>query len=173
MFYSDVSYGKLLGASGQFLVGYEGYDQFFWNLFEQNTTLSHGLADSSITSLPASLFAQVYTINNQSHPNTVSDTNALVLGNVGDTLIISIVNSGKMSHALHFHGYHVEILHQSKNSFMEGLEKDTFPVEVGATCVVRLIPNQPGMFPVHDHNLFAVNTGSYPGGMITMLNISP
>lgn len=173
LFYSDVSYGKDLGASGQFLVGYESFSTFYWNLFEQQNSLSHGLSDSSLTNLPSSFFPEVYTINNQSYPNTLSDTNAVITGNVGDTLIISIVNSGKMSHSLHFHGYHVEILHHPSNLFMEGLIKDTFPIEVGESCVVRLIPHQPGMFPVHDHNLFAVNTGAYPGGMITMIQISP
>jgi FtsP/CotA-like multicopper oxidase with cupredoxin domain len=173
LFYSDVSYGKHLGASGQFLVGYNQYDQFYWNLFEQETSLSHNLADSSETELPTNFNPQVYTINNQSYPQVLNDTNAVVLGNVGDTIIISIVNSGKMAHALHFHGYHVDVLHNSLNPFMEGLSKDTFPIEVGATCVVRLVPDQPGMYPVHDHNLFAVNTGAYPGGMITMQNISP
>lgn len=173
MFYSDVTYGLDLGASGQFLVGYEQYDKFYWNLFEQSVSLSHTLADTSVTELPINFFPEVYTINHHSYPDVLNDTNAVITGNVGDTIIISIINSGKMAHALHFHGYHIEILHQSQNPFMIGLEKDTFPIEPGATCVVRLVPHQPGMYPVHDHNLFAVNTGSYPGGMITIQNISP
>ena len=36
-----------------------------------------------------------------------------------------------------------------------------------------LVPDQPGIFPVHNHNLATVNTGGYPGGMITRLNIMP
>lgn len=173
IYYSDKSYGKDLGASGQILVGYNQHQRFYWNLFEQNVALSHQLADTSVTALPTNLFAEVYTINHHSYPDVLNDTNAVVTGNVGDTIIISIVNSGKMAHSLHFHGYHVEILHQSLNPFMVGLIKDTFPVEPGATCVVRLVPHQPGIYPVHDHNLFAVNTGSYPGGMITHQNIAP
>ncbi len=173
LFYSDVSYGLDLGASGQFLVGYEQYSKFYWNLFEQDVSLSHELADTSETSLPTDLFAEVYTINHHSYPDVLNDTTAVVTGNVSDTIIISIVNSGKMAHALHFHGYHIDILHHSKNAFMLGLSKDTFPIESGATCVVRLVPHQPGMYPVHDHNLWSVNTGSYPGGMITSLMISP
>lgn len=173
MFYSDVSYGKNLGASGQFLVGYENYNHFYWNLFDQEAALSHDLANQTASTIPPSYFPNVYTINHNSYPQTTNDPNALVTGNVGDTLIISIVNSGKMDHSLHFHGYHVEILYHSKNSLMEGLIKDTFPVEIGAECIIRLIPHQEGTYPIHDHNLFAVNTGGYPGGMITLVSISP
>ena len=36
-----------------------------------------------------------------------------------------------------------------------------------------LVPDQPGMYPVHNHNLVTVATGGYPGGMITRLNIMP
>lgn len=173
IFYSDVSYGKNLGASGQILVGYENYPHFYWNLFDQEVALSHDLALLNTSAIPSSYLPEVYTINFNSYPQTIADTNALVVGNVSDTLIISIINTGKMAHALHFHGYHVEILFHSKNNLMEGLLKDTFPLEVDAECIVRLIPHQSGMYPVHDHNLFAVNTGGYPGGMITMINISP
>ena len=37
---------------------------------------------------------------------------------------------------------------------------------------VRLVPHQPGDFPVHNHNLVATlfNNG-YPRGMVTMLMI--
>jgi hypothetical protein len=48
------------------------------------------------------------------------------------------------------------------------------PFLMGEVAVVRLDAFQPGMYPVHNHNLIAVtNAGLYPGGMITHLNIAP
>ena len=37
-YYSDVTYGKYLAASGNILVGYSNYIHFFWNLFEAKDT---------------------------------------------------------------------------------------------------------------------------------------
>lgn len=39
-FYSDRPGGKLLGASSMILVGYENYARYYWNLFEQQDTLT-------------------------------------------------------------------------------------------------------------------------------------
>jgi hypothetical protein len=40
--------------------------------------------------------------------------------------------------------------------------------------VFRLIPDQPGEFPVHDHNLVATTGGNiYPLGMFLTMMITP
>ena len=38
-------------------------------------------------------------------------------------------------------------------------EKDTFPVFPGEAMTLLLVPDQPGMYPVHNHNLVTVATG--------------
>ena len=73
----------------------------------------------------------------------------------------------------HFHGYHVTILETTVHQKIIGWEKDTFPIFPGEAMTLLLIPDQPGMYPVHNHNLVTVTTGGYPGGMITRLNIMP
>ena len=99
---------------------------------------------------------------------------AMIMGNVGDTITISIVNNGNMIHPIHFHGYHVELVQSTHQSEKIGWKKDSFPVFVKEGLTVRLVPHQPGEFPVHNHNLVATlfNNG-YPLGMITMLMINP
>ena len=51
-YYSDVSYGKYLGASGNILVGYSNYIHFFWNLFEAKISLSDSIAKGLTAIIP-------------------------------------------------------------------------------------------------------------------------
>jgi len=171
-FYSDVPYGELLGASGILSVGYDNHPRFYWNLFDQQDTLSEEIALGMETTVPIDYTPEVFLINNLIYPATAADTLGHVTASVNDTVIIYMVNSGKMDHVFHFHGYHVTILGTVFNG-QTGWEKDTFPI-IPADCItVRLVPDKPGTFPVHDHNLITVTTGAYPGGMITILDIAP
>jgi hypothetical protein len=172
-YYSDVAYGKYLAASGNILVGYSNYIHFFWNLFEAKDTFMDSIANSLTTTLPNYFKPEVFTINNFYFPNTVTDPIGAVTGNVNDSIIISVINSGQMISPMHFHGYHVKIIDVKIHQTILGWEKDTFPVFPGEAMTLLLVPDQPGMYPVHNHNLVTVATGAYPGGMITRLNIMP
>jgi len=172
-YYSDVAYGKYLGASGNILVGYSNYIHFFWNLFEAKVSLSDSLANGLATIIPNYYKPEVFTINNLIYPNTTSDPIGFVTANVGDSIIISVVNSGQMISPFHFHGYHVTILEASIHQNFVGWEKDTFPIFPSEAMTLLLVPDKPGLYPAHNHNLTTVATGGYPGGMITLLNISP
>jgi hypothetical protein len=170
-YYSDTPYGKALGASGIISVGYEQHNNFFWNLFDQDVELSEQLALGMVTTAPNDYRPELFLINNLSYPATTSDMDVLVEGMVGDTLIINIYNSGKMNHTIHFHGYHVKILNAKIYDHYIGWIKDSFPVLIDEVMTIELVPDKPGMFPVHDHNLVTVTTIAYPGGMMTMLHI--
>lgn len=173
-YYSDVTYGHYLGASGIIMKGYSSYPKFYWNMFEQNGTLSYAFADLTVTSTPLNYVPDLFTINFDVHPNLDFDPLAKVIGNVDDTLIITVVNSGQMEHTLHFHGFHVEILEASLNTKMIGWSKDTFPIELTEVIVMRLVPHQEGLYPVHEHNLINVtSSGVYPGGMLNLIDIQP
>ena len=173
-YYSDRSYGSMIGASGIMLVGYQNSTCFFWNLFELNRDLSHELASASTDEIPSDFQPEYFFINGAHFPNTNNDADASVVAQVGDTVIISIVNSGNMEHVLHFHGFHVEMIHSSQQPERIGWIKDTLPLDLGATLTLRLIAHQEGIYPVHDHNLIAVtNAGFYPGGMLTLMSITP
>lgn len=173
-YYSSTDQGKYLGASGIVLVGYQYYDAFYWNLFDHNDTLAQDFATGQTVTFPQNYRPSVFLINNYTFPNTLTDTLSYVNGNVGDTLVIACVNSGFMPHSLHFHGYHVDILSVRIRTHTLNWSKDTYPLMPGEAVLFRLVPSQEGVYPVHDHNLISVtNTGAYPGGMITQINIQP
>lgn len=172
-YFSDKSYGQFIGAAGIISVVEKQDIHYYWNLFDIDSDLSFDLANTSVTSINQSNYTpDLFSINGFTYPNTNTDSLGHVVQNVGDTIYISIINSGNMEHTLHFHGYHVELLDVKVNKKQKGWLKDTFPVKIGEAMTVRLIPNQAGMYPVHDHNLINVtNAGLYPGGMITVLEI--
>jgi hypothetical protein len=173
-YFSDFSYGKLAGASGIILVGYSEMPHFFWNLFDLNKQLSTELATNNLSEIPDSYQPELFLINGTFYPHTLEDPTGLVEVQIGEELIISVVNSGSMDHVLHFHGFHIEILSARIQTDRVGWIKDTVPLKTGEAMTFKLVANQEGTYPVHDHNLIAVtNTGFYPGGMLTQIQVNP
>jgi len=173
-FYSDKFYGKHLGASSIIMYGYQNYPKYFWNMFEQSDTLSQDIANLQANSIPFSYQPDIFTINLKVHPYLENDLHAKINQQVGDTIYITVLNSGKMFHTLHFHGYHIEIIDASINTKYNGWIKDSFGILENEIILVRLVPDQPGTYPVHEHNLINVTTnGVYPGGMLNLINIQP
>lgn len=170
---SSNSQGKLLGAACILQVDLVGDYVYSWDLWEMNTILSQDVANANISDIPVNYRPDVFSINTL--PLAPMDTsNAIIYGNVGDTIIISVLNSGNMTHNIHFHGYHITILGTSIQTDRIGWSKDSFPVFRGETMTLRLIPDQEGEYPVHNHNLVStLFNNNYPSGMMTMLKINP
>lgn len=173
-FYSKVPRGHLLGASSIIMSGFTQHAKYYWNMFEQSDTLATQISQGNVTTIASNYQPNVFTINMTVFPHTDNDTLSKVIQSVGDTIVIACLNSGKMLHSLHFHGYHVKILSASNQTHMNGWDKDTFGLNIGELVNVMLVPDQPGLYPVHEHNLINVTTnGVYPGGMINILEIQP
>ena len=172
-YYSSYSYGMKTGASGILLIGYTDIPQFYWNLFDCEHTLSQELAENTTSEIPSDYQPELFFINGAHFPNTLEDPETYIEIELGDEIIISILNSGNMEHVLHFHGFHVEVLQSEILDHYTGWIKDTLPFKCGEMMTVKLTADQPGIYPVHDHNLIAVtNVGFYPGGMLTQINVT-
>jgi FtsP/CotA-like multicopper oxidase with cupredoxin domain len=173
-YYSDVAYGKYLGASGVLQVGYEQYKRYSWNLYDVDIGLSDSIALGQSTTVPGGYEPSYFLINGIYYPNTTTDSSTGITGNLNDTLIISVVNSGNMVNSFHFHGYHFTILDAKLNTMQIGWLKDSTPFLKGDAVTLMIVANQIGLYPIHSHNLVATTTGGiYPGGMISTINISP
>lgn len=164
----------VMGLAGVIKSGIETDIQFHWNLAEWMPSM----VDSASTGAPidweVDYLPKYFSINSRTFPNTENDPNAHISLNLGDTCSISITNSGLMDHVFHFHGFHVVWLSSTEQTERVGWDKDTVPIKKGEALTLQLVANQPGMYPVHNHNLIAVtNAGFYPGGMITMINVQP
>lgn len=167
--------GKWMGAEG--LVAVRETDQthpeFRWNLAEWDAARVETIASGEDESAFGDYVPAYFTINEAMHPMTMQDTTAVVALNLGDTAIIRVHNAGAIDHVLHFHGFHIEIMSSTGYPERVGWSKDTVPVRSGESMTLELVATQPGIFPVHDHNLIAVtNAGLYPGGMLTQIQVA-
>jgi FtsP/CotA-like multicopper oxidase with cupredoxin domain len=146
---------------------------FYWEVREMqedwNSTIPGGA-----TPLLSAYSPKFFTINGNYSPNVNGDPIARVTGATGQEFRIVIVNNGLSMHSMHFHGYHLSVLDNSKFPSHVGRSKDTFPSYPGEHLVLSCVPDKGGEYPVHDHNLVAVTgNGMYPNGMFTTLLIAP
>ena len=167
---SDYPSQFFMGLGAMIVVDNSSAAGFYWNIKEHQSKWNDSVANG-YTVAWGDYYPDYFTINGKSNPWINQDPNARVVGNVGDTLHIYIANTGLAVHSLHFHGYHAKIIYSSKNSNHVGRLKDTFPLYSRESMILELVPDKPGEYPVHDHNLVAVSGGNiYPNGMfLTML----
>lgn len=172
IFYDSYGYNSYLGLASAIVVKDFVHKHYVLNVREFMTDWNFQLFN--LTTPSSSYLPNCFTFNGKSYPDTKMDSSAKIMGNVGDTIIVFIVNTGMHHHAIHTHGYHLTILNSTKESHKIGRSKDSFPLYTDEVLTLRVVPDQPGMYPIHDHNLISVtNGGNYPGGMITMFHIMP
>lgn len=160
-----------LGLSTMVKVSNSNKAQFFWNLNEYNDSLNWEIRKGNSISFN-DYTPNYFTVNGKSKNQLMGDSVVNVTGNVGDTLFINIINSGVSYHSVHFHGYHCDIVYSGLHNDYVGRSKDTFLTDPNERFVLRLVPDKPGEYPVHDHNLIAVTGGGiFPNGMFLMMNI--
>jgi FtsP/CotA-like multicopper oxidase with cupredoxin domain len=146
---------------------------FYWNIKEHQTGYNATVFGGGSPAWNM-YYPDYFTINSRSNPHINSDPGARVVGNVGDTLLIYMANTGQSVHSMHLHGYHGTILYSSKAPSTVGWSKDSFPIFPSETLVLELVPDKPGEYPVHDHNLIGTTGGfQYGQGMFTTILIAP
>ncbi|MEQ9186410.1 MAG: multicopper oxidase domain-containing protein [Cryomorphaceae bacterium] len=115
---------------------------------------------------------EAFTINGKGFPATLKDSLSFIEGGVGDTILVHMTNAGYMHHFPHWHGYHVKILSSTHHPHYVGRVKDSYGMAPGESVTVELVPDKPGMFPIHNHNLVTTTIGgNYPGGMMMHMHI--
>lgn len=146
---------------------------FYWDLREHETQWNSDIISGSNPIL-TTYSPKYFTINGNSEPDIENDPLARITGTVGNELRIIVLNNGLSIHSMHFHGYHGTILSSSKNTTHVGRSKDTFPIYPNEHLVISIIPDKTGEYPIHDHNLVAVNGGGvYHAGMLTSILVGP
>lgn len=175
VFYDPTNYPDYssTGLSGLLVVKNSSNPHFYWNLKEHQTGYNSTIFAGGSGDW-ANYYPDYFTINENGNPEINLDPTARIVGNVGDTLDVCIANAGQSIHSIHFHGYHFEIRYSSKSPEHVGRSKDSVPIYPAETLILRLIPDKPGEYPVHDHNLIATSGGYMDHmGMMTTLLIAP
>lgn len=165
---------KTLGASFSIVSGVPNENRFYWELWDIESPFSAAIANQTITAPLNPYRPNVFTINGYDYPLNQNDSLGMVEAQVADTIYICVVNAGNMPHAMHFHGFHYQILYSLLQPERNLWIKDSGPILIQDAMILKVVPNKPGAYPVHDHNLTAnTSNGGYPGGMMTMLMIAP
>ncbi len=166
--YPDYRY---LGLGGMITVSdTSSAKPFYWNIKEHQTSFNKTLSSGANVDWN-SYDPDYFTINGLSHPDLQNDVTARVAGNVGDTIHIFVANTGQSTHSIHFHGFHCTVLFSTDPWIQVGSSKDTFPFQSMEGAILELVPDKPGKYSVHDHNLVAVSGGgTHPNGMFIIMS---
>lgn len=112
-----------------------------------------------------------HMVNGLTFPDLASDPDSLIVCKVGENIALKLGNLGHIRHAIHFHGYHAQVMtvNNVPNTMLP--MKDTFELPGYGTTDILLPINQPGVFPVHPHSLTTVTAnGLYPFGQIILID---
>ncbi len=177
-YYDDVNspFNQYIGLSGLIHIKEisDNENYFYWDLREVDSVWNAEIITNSFQPSLVDYEPDYFTVNGKSSPTINSDVLARPVGNVGQTFKVVIINNGLSIHSLHFHGYHLSIIADSKKASNVGRLKDTFPIYPAEYLILSCTPDKAGEYPVHDHNLAAVSSGQvYATGMFLTLNIAP
>ena len=114
-----------------------------------------------------------YFVNGLSFPDTAGDVQTKISMSVGEDIAVRFINAGLLTHSMHFHGYHVNVISRDRDLVTDIIDKDTVTVNPGE-CVDIILPvTQAGIFPLHTHYIPAttangVYVNPYGGALIIM-----
>ncbi|MFI5171842.1 MAG: multicopper oxidase domain-containing protein [Chitinophagales bacterium] len=173
IYYDQLNYpdNRYMGLGGMICVNNSASIKYYWNLKEYQTEFNNDI-DAGLAVNWNNYIPDYFTINSRSYPDTQSDTTAAINVNVGDTILIFIANTGQSEHSIHFHGFHSKVLYSTGSRIRKDWVKDTWPIEQMEGVILQLIPDKPGRYSVHDHNLLAMSGGgTHPYGMFLIMEI--
>lgn len=115
-----------------------------------------------------------WLINGKAAPDTMYDLDAVVKGEVGEKVLVRLVNAGYQWHAMHMHGFHFDVIASDGRPLPAPWVKDTISIAPGERYDLLVTLDQRGIFPFHDHSeVHVTNNGRVGdggmGGMHTMV----
>ncbi len=111
-----------------------------------------------------------WVINGKAAPELMSDIGSVVQGEVGERILVRLINAGYQWHAMHMHGFHFDVIASDGRPLPAPWSKDTLSIGPAERYDLLVTLNQKGAYPFHDHNEIAVtNNGASGGGMHTMV----
>lgn len=161
-----------LSSGAMLIVGQKRAIAYYLKLSECDPNLNEQLLSSGPKE---AYYPTKFMVNDRQFDHKMHDHMSSVNASVGDSVQLFMYNASDfMHHAPHFHGFHVLIVRSAKIPFYEGMSKDSFGMPPKSVYELLLVPDKPGEYPIHNHNLITVTTdANYPGGMMAHMMISP
>ena len=112
-----------------------------------------------------------HLLNGLTYPQTMLDRNTRVACHLGEDVLLRIANSSNIRHALHFHGYHAQLVRRNNQTNNMFPPKDSIPLPPCSTSEITIHIDQIGEYPIHMHSLTSTtDNGFYPGGALNMID---
>ncbi|HYF79342.1 MAG TPA: multicopper oxidase domain-containing protein [Symbiobacteriaceae bacterium] len=111
-----------------------------------------------------------HLINGKGFPDVASDPESVVAGEVGETVLVRLINAGYTWRSMHMHGFHFKVIASDGRPMPFAWEKDTLSIAPGERYDILVTLDKKGAYPFHSHAIVDnLNAGVYPGGMHTMV----
>ena len=114
-----------------------------------------------------------FLINGMGGFDAKLDANTSITGQVGDTVLVRIVNGGQFQYSMHFHANHVKVAALNGVALSAPFKQlDVVSVPALSTVDLLYYLNQPGEYLMHVHNAQAETAnGVYLNGIMAMVHI--
>lgn len=112
-----------------------------------------------LVNLEGDMMKYIWTINNKAWPDHTP-----LMVKQGERVELVFVNKTDMSHPMHLHGHAFQVT-EINGQVLQGALRDTILVLPKSTVKVQFDANNPGVWPLHCHNLY-----HQYAGMMTTLN---
>ena len=110
-----------------------------------------------------------YNINGKGFPSTLP-----IVANVGDWVLVHMVNEGELLHPMHLHGFHFQVVGQDGFPLSPGNRymADTLVIAPGQRFDLLVHADNPGLWAFHCHILNHVEGPEGMFGMVTVLIVN-
>lgn len=106
-----------------------------------------------------------WLINGKAAPDAMYDLASAIHGEVGERILVRLINAGYQWHAMHMHGFHFEVIASDGRPMPYAWEKDTLSIAPAERYDLLVTLDQKGVYPFHDHSEVRVtNNGALHGG---------
>ena len=113
-----------------------------------------------------------FFINGKIWPAIMNDPNSFIHATVGQRILVRLINAGYVTHAIHSHGFHFQVIGTDGRKLAQPYEKDTILLGAAERYDIIFNLNQAGRYMFHDHfEQATTNDGVSMGGMTTFINV--
>lgn len=114
-----------------------------------------------------------FFINGKVWPDVMNDPKSYIQATIGQRVLIRLINSGEVTHSIHTHGFHFQVIGSDGRKLAMPYEKDTLSIAPAERYDILITLDQLGRYMLHDHIETALtNDGEADGGMATYINVN-
>jgi hypothetical protein len=97
---------------------------------------------------------QHFTVNGNTYPSTIYDTNARISASLKDTVYVMLYKSDQGLNSIHFENGTLRVMNCRSKRLVPNIKKDSFPIDYRDWMILELIPSYIGKYAVRQSIYF-------------------